>query len=223
MQRLTLKYTFHDFLETFEKFGGPVSHITPEPPSLVPYNPNRTLSEIAQRLNLLGELVLAQESPASLAQELHLAALSCLQAHTRWQDLLQSVQDYRQERSELTAWFDDQVEQLQQEDLGLVVPGTAEDLSHLRPDAEGRYAWDRWQTQALAAGLSEDLAGLGRAVMREAVQHDWEPLLKLECGWGDGGQALLERALREGVPLAARWRELLATDGERGDWGESGL
>lgn len=192
------------------------------PESLTPYDPSRTLYQIAERLSLLGELVLAQESPASLAQELHVAALSCFQAHTRWQDLLQSLQDYRQERSELTAWFDDQVEQLQREELGLVVAGTAEDLSHLRPDEAGDYAWDCWQTRAQAAGLPEDLAVLGRAVMREAVQHAWAPELKAECGWSDAGQAMLERALADGEATAARWRELLNTDGGRGDWGDSG-
>lgn len=182
--------------------------------------PATTLQQVAQRLSKLSELVLSEESvPASLAQELHIAALCCLQAHTRWEDLLQSLRDYRQERSELTSWFDGQIDDLQQEALGLVQP---EDLSHLRPDESGAYAWDRWEAQAKAAGLSENLASLGRAVMREAVQHFWEPLLKLECGWGDAGQKLLERALNEPEATARRWQELLETDGERGFWTPEG-
>ena len=37
----------------------------------------------------------------------------------------------------------------------------------------GAYPWDDWQWEALAAGLDARLAALGRAVMREAYQHDW--------------------------------------------------
>ena len=95
-------------------------------------------------------------------------------------------------------------------------------LDHLRPDAQGRYAWDRWETRALEAGLEPKLAQRGRAVMREAVQHDWESELKAECGWLDAGQAMLSLALHEGAMVAERWKYLLETDGERGRWGADG-
>lgn len=92
------------------------------------------------------------------------------------------------------------------------------ELARLRPDAEGLYAWDRWQQQALAAGLEPGLARTGRAVIREAVQHDWPPVLQAECGWADEGRAMLERALRVPHGTARRWSELLDTDGGRGRW-----
>ena len=37
----------------------------------------------------------------------------------------------------------------------------------------GSYPWDFWEQRALARGVPRDLAGLGRAVMREADQHGW--------------------------------------------------
>lgn len=97
-----------------------------------------------------------------------------------------------------------------------------EELRRLRPDAEGRYAWDRWELQALAASLPRELAQLGRAVMREAVQHTWEPELQAECGWEDAGQAMLALAQREPRAATVRWEHLLATDGERGYWDNDG-
>jgi len=89
---------------------------------------------VAERLSEL-----ATSQTGALAAELQLASLYCRDAHTRWEDLLQSLRNYRQERSELTAWFDDQVDQLQEEALGLVVP-SSDGLDHLRPDPDGAYA-----------------------------------------------------------------------------------
>lgn len=106
-------------------------------------------------------------------------------------------------------------------DLGLVVPAfRAEELARLRPDADGRYAWDRWRLRALEAGLSDDLAWLGRGVMREAVQHAWSEELKAECGWEDEGQAMLELALRAPRKAEKRWQRLMDTDRLRGRWDE---
>lgn len=103
-----------------------------------------------------------------------------------------------------------------------LLQGADESTPWHRPDAAGSYAWDRWQTRAQAAGLDPELAGLGRAVMREAAQHDWDSDLKTECGWLDAGQAMLELALRDGPAAAERWRELLRTDGERGYFTDDG-
>jgi hypothetical protein len=79
--------------------------------------------------------------------------------------------------------------------------------------AFGHYPWDDWERAALKAGLSKDLAGLGRLVIREAYQHGWEPWLQSLCGWNDDGQALR-------FPQAARrrWDILMRTDGLRGDY-----
>jgi len=57
---------------------------------------------------------------------------------------------------------------------------------------------------------------LGRAVMREAHQHNWRDHLKIECGWNDDGEEMLELALSEPEQAAKRWEHLLQTDGEIG-------
>ncbi len=115
------------------------------------------------------------------------------------------------------SWPDD----LNLADLGLVVPAfTAQELARLRPDADGRYAWDRWRLRALEAGLSDDLAWLGRHLMREAVQHAWPDELKAECGWEDEGRAMLELALRASRKAEKRWQRLMDTDGLLGRWDE---
>ena len=81
--------------------------------------------------------------------------------------------------------------------------------------APGSYPWDHWERTALASGLAGDLASLGRAVMREASQHGWCGRLQAECGWGDGGRAMLARVLKRPARTAARWHWLLQTDGQR--------
>lgn len=80
----------------------------------------------------------------------------------------------------------------------------------------GQYPWDFWETRALARGASRELAGLGRAVMREAHQHQWQSLLQKLCGWEDEGEAMIALALA--APDRARffWEKLLETDGCRG-------
>jgi hypothetical protein len=57
------------------------------------------------------------------------------------------------------------------------------------------YPWDDWHRHALARGLDDELAGLGRLLIREAFNHDWPGWLKIVCGWSDDGQALLAFAL----------------------------
>lgn len=81
----------------------------------------------------------------------------------------------------------------------------------------GHYPWDDWNRAALVGGLHHELAALGRSLMREAYQHDWCERLKVECGWGDKGRAMLRRALRHPQRTAARWQWLYATDGLRVD------
>ena len=58
---------------------------------------------------------------------------------------------------------------------------------------------------------------LGRAVMREADQHAWCERLKKECGWSDGGRAMLARVQKRPARTVARWHWLLQTDGLRFD------
>jgi hypothetical protein len=82
----------------------------------------------------------------------------------------------------------------------------------------GDYPWDHWHRWAIAQGLDEDLAGLGRLLVREAFNHDWPDWLKVACGWRDDGQVLLAYALRFPKAARRRWDILMRTDGLRGDY-----
>jgi len=84
----------------------------------------------------------------------------------------------------------------------------------------GHYPWDDWEQAALKAGLSKDLAGLGRLVMREAFQHGWEARLKSLCGWGDQSRRMIKLALRFPEKARRRWQRLLDTDDCRGEHDE---
>jgi hypothetical protein len=79
----------------------------------------------------------------------------------------------------------------------------------------GQYPWDEWEKWAVQDGVPEDLAELGRAVIREADQHGWPEELQAECGWNDSGSAMIELALSDPEHARARWGYLLATDGGR--------
>ena len=84
--------------------------------------------------------------------------------------------------------------------------------------AYGQYPWDDWERAALARGVETPLANLGRAVMREAYQHDWEPLLQAVCGWEDEGEAMIALALEHPKHAQWTWQKLLDTDGCRGSY-----
>ena len=96
---------------------------------------------------------------------------------------------------------------------------TSTELDDDRPIAcaPGEWPWDHWQRMALAAGLSADLASLGRSLMRETDQHGWCERLQAECGWNDEGRAMLARLLAHPCRTAARLEWLFATDGLRFD------
>lgn len=81
----------------------------------------------------------------------------------------------------------------------------------------GFYPWDEWQRWAFANGVPMNLATLGRAVIREAWQHDWSEELRAECGWRDDGRAMLALALTQPKRALARWSKLLDSDGGRVD------
>jgi hypothetical protein len=82
----------------------------------------------------------------------------------------------------------------------------------------GHYPWDDWERMALAAGVPQELAGLGRLTMREAYQHSWDARLKSLCGWSDEGRRMIKLALRSPQTAEKRWNRLLETDGHRGEW-----
>lgn len=72
--------------------------------------------------------------------------------------------------------------------------------------------WDRWFDRALEEGVEEDLASLGRTVIREAGEQDWDEELRGECGWFDDGEAMLDLAMLTPERAEARWRALLDRD-----------
>lgn len=79
----------------------------------------------------------------------------------------------------------------------------------------GDYPWDAWQRFAQLSGVAEDLAVLGRAVMREAHQHGWYDRLCSLCGWNDEGRRMIALALRSPETARVRWEWLMETDGQR--------
>lgn len=81
----------------------------------------------------------------------------------------------------------------------------------------GEYPWDVWQGMAQWRGVSEELAVLGRAVMREAYQHAWCERFCSLCGWNDEGRRMIALALRSPETACLRWEWLLETDGQRVD------
>jgi hypothetical protein len=80
--------------------------------------------------------------------------------------------------------------------------------------ATGQFAWDHWERWALADGVDEELAALGRAVAREACQQNWPAPLRAEAGWEDHGQAMLRLAKEQPEQARVRWRQLLQPDGD---------
>ena len=101
-----------------------------------------------------------------------------------------------------------------------VLPGL-EGLEYVMQCTYGHYPWDDWQKIALAAGVPEDLAGLGRLTMREAFQHLWDARLQSLCGWHDQGRRMIRLALRSPEKARRRWQRLLDTDGYRGEYDEA--
>ena len=77
----------------------------------------------------------------------------------------------------------------------------------------GAYPWDGWEKWAVAQGVPAELAALGRAVIREAWQHEWSERLRSLCGWSDDGRRMLRLARRNPALAEKRWSRLLETDG----------
>jgi hypothetical protein len=99
----------------------------------------------------------------------------------------------------------------------IAVPRPILDENRVLDCSYGSYPWDHWQQHAQAWGVPPDLAQLGRAVIREAYQHQWDVRLKSLCGWRDDGQRMMELALRSPGKARRQWNILLRTDGVRGD------
>lgn len=69
--------------------------------------------------------------------------------------------------------------------------------------------WERWFERALEQGVDEELAGLGRSLIREASEAGWSDDAAAEGGLLDDGEAMLELALLQPDHAAAHWQALL--------------
>ena len=75
------------------------------------------------------------------------------------------------------------------------------------------FPWDDWEAEALSRGVNPKLATLGRAVIREHYQHDWDKFGS-EVGV-EAGPTMIELAFKQPEKAKKRWQHLLDTDGER--------
>ena len=98
------------------------------------------------------------------------------------------------------------------------IPPGLKGLEYVLQCTYGHYPWDDWEKAALAAGVSKDLAGVGRLTMREAFQHLWDARLQSLCGWHDQGRRMIKLALRWSGRARRQWGILMRTDGLRGDY-----
>lgn len=88
------------------------------------------------------------------------------------------------------------------EEAGVKIPGYN----------QRRYVWEWWHIVALASGVPDALAELGRATMRESLQHNWPAALKAKFG-PDASADMLQLA-HDNPALAEKvWREALGRDG----------
>jgi hypothetical protein len=136
--------------------------------------------------------------------ELRYGTVSSMLAILRKLQVTFAIRSGAKPGSGLPDWFpelEQQVRQFRERAMEMARQGSMPD----------RYAWDRWKTKALAAGVTEELAALGRAVMREHYQHGW-PLYDDEVS-PRAGDEMLRLALSEPDKAAARWQWLLDTDG----------
>lgn len=86
--------------------------------------------------------------------------------------------------------------------------------------AYGDYPWDHWRARARSEGLGDDLAELGRSLMREADQHGWCRELRERCGWTEeSAEGMIRFALTSPKLAKKHWERLMETDGLYGALG----
>ncbi len=77
------------------------------------------------------------------------------------------------------------------------------------------FEWDCWKSHALDLGIAEDLAELGRSIMRDAYLEHWPEEVLGECGWWDDGFGMLAQAQRNPQDTRECWAALLRRYGRR--------
>ena len=84
------------------------------------------------------------------------------------------------------------------------------------------YPWDRWQIRALASGVPDDIARLGRSLMRAGYQTQWGDHHPCHCGRSDDGNDMLRLAMADPARALESWRGLVADCGCWREVGETG-
>ena len=97
-----------------------------------------------------------------------------------------------------------------------------ERITKMRDCKYGEYPWDRWAEGARKAGVDDELANLGRSLIREFYNHSWPSELAEICGYFDDGAGLIALALSNRELAARRWQRLVDTDGLRGECSRTG-
>jgi hypothetical protein len=72
--------------------------------------------------------------------------------------------------------------------------------------------WERWFERAVEEGVEEDLATLGRSLIREARLLGFRDERLAQCGWMDEGEAMLQLALLDPEAAEEAWHTLLDDD-----------
>ncbi|MGC9215158.1 hypothetical protein [Acidithiobacillus sp.] len=72
------------------------------------------------------------------------------------------------------------------------------------------FEWDEWKARAVAQGVPEDLAELGRRIMRDAYMQRWPEDVLSDCGWDDDGFGMLALACAKPAETRRDWERLYA-------------
>ncbi len=72
------------------------------------------------------------------------------------------------------------------------------------------FEWDEWKDRAISLGVSEDLAELGRTLMRDAYMQRWPEAVLSDCGWDDDGFGMLALARAKPAETRRDWERLYA-------------
>lgn len=72
------------------------------------------------------------------------------------------------------------------------------------------FEWDEWKERAIALGVAEDLAELGKNLMRDAYMQRWPEFVLSDCGWDDDGFGMLAMARAKPAETRRHWERLYA-------------
>lgn len=73
--------------------------------------------------------------------------------------------------------------------------------------------WDIFLVYAMAYGVPNDLACLGRECIRKAHMHDWKSELQAQYHLAEAGGSMIQFALQEPARAREIWSGLIRTEG----------